>query len=349
MANKGITKEQLNRPFFSILMPTYNSEKTITYSLESIKNQTIDKSEIELLVIDGGSKDNTIEIAKKYGATILQNHKRLPEYAKLIGTKNAKGHFIIRMDSDEEFTYVEQLKDRMTFLKKNPNIKVLLTNSLISGRKEICGISSDYMNAFGDPFSYFVYKTKSNRTNTYRHNVIEENENNAVMKFDKDDILPLADGDASCLSLDYLKENFSDFFDNIDFTCAAFDYALKGSKLCGCIKKDIIKHNSTSSFKSYMSKLKFRVINNIYHKDESGFSSREILNSKLKNRKYLFCIYAAIIPLPILDSIKLGIKYKNWTYLLHFIYLYYVCLEIICHGFLKIIGVTKKNTKYGDK
>ena len=74
----------------SIIMPTYNSEKTIEKSLQSIRRQTIDQSQVEILILDGGSKDATLEIALKYNATILKNERKLPEFAKQQGLMAAK-------------------------------------------------------------------------------------------------------------------------------------------------------------------------------------------------------------------------------------------------------------------
>lgn len=49
---------------FSFVVPTYNSESTLHSTLESIRAQ--DWSEIEVIIIDGGSKDQTVELAKSY-------------------------------------------------------------------------------------------------------------------------------------------------------------------------------------------------------------------------------------------------------------------------------------------
>ena len=46
----------------TIIMPTYNSEKTLEYSLRSIRHQIINQDQIEILMIDGGSTDKTLEI-----------------------------------------------------------------------------------------------------------------------------------------------------------------------------------------------------------------------------------------------------------------------------------------------
>lgn len=339
---------KMGQPFFSIIIATYNSERTLEYTLKSVRDQSIDQKELEVLVIDGGSTDKTREIAEKYGAIIYNNPQRLPEYAKAIGVKNAVGHYVIRMDSDEEFSYRTQLQDKMDFLKNHPELKMLIPNKCTKGkRKGICGISADYMNILGDPFSYFIYQTKEDKYRTYHKNIIREEGRCAIMKFEQGEIYPLADSATSTLSLDYMKEKYPDVYGTVEFTCKAYDQIMADTKLCGCIKGDNILHNCSSSFKVYLSKLKFRVINNLFHKEESGFSAKEELSSHLKQRKIFFCLYALLVPLPILDSIRLAVIYKNFTYLLHFIYLYYVCAQILFLGIRKVTGGNCNNDNYG--
>lgn len=338
----------MGQPFFSIIIATYNSEYTLVYTLESIRKQSVNQSELEILVVDGGSTDNTKKIARKYGAIIYDNPQRLPEYAKAIGVGHATGHYVIRMDSDEEFSYRTQLQDKMDFLKSHPELKMMIPNKCTKGKREgICGISADYMNILGDPFSYFVYQTKADKYETYRKNIIKEEGKCAVMKFEAEDIFPLADSATSTLSLDYMKEKYPKVYDSIEFTCRAYDQIILDTKLCGCIKGDDILHNCSSSFKVYLSKLKFRVVNNLFRKEESGFSSKEKLSENLKKRKILFCFYALLVPLPVLDSIRLSVLYRNPSYLLHFVYLYYVCVQILFFGSLRIMGKDCKNYNYG--
>lgn len=337
----------MDRPFFSIIIATYNSDRTLEYTLRSIDEQEIDKNDLEIIIVDGGSTDDTLVIAKKYNVKVLNNPKRLPEYAKAIGVRHANGYYVIRMDSDEEFSFETQLQEKKNFLIKHPEVKMLLANRYASGRKEICGISAEYMNIFGDPFSYFIYKEKYDKFDTYKKNIITQEDNWAVMRFEKNDIFPLADSATSILSLDYMRENYPHEYDSIEFTCGAYDRIIADTGLCGCIKGDNIRHNCSSSFKTYLSKLKFRVINNLFHKEESGFSAREGMSKTLSRRKLLFGLYAVIFPLPILDSIMLSIKYKNVTFLLHFIYLYYVCIQIFVFGVLKLMGKEVVNASYG--
>jgi glycosyltransferase involved in cell wall biosynthesis len=58
----------LDNPLVSIVIPTYNSEATLPICLESIRRQSY--KNIEVVVVDKGSVDRSVEIAKKFGAKV---------------------------------------------------------------------------------------------------------------------------------------------------------------------------------------------------------------------------------------------------------------------------------------
>ncbi|MBS3140776.1 glycosyltransferase family 2 protein [Candidatus Woesearchaeota archaeon] len=84
----------------SIILPTYNNEKTIEECLKSIFMQDFEEKEFEVLFIDGGSSDKTIEISKKFPVVFLKNPKRNEEAARILGIKKAKGEIITFIDAD---------------------------------------------------------------------------------------------------------------------------------------------------------------------------------------------------------------------------------------------------------
>lgn len=92
-----IENSNLKKPLVSVIVPTFNSSKTIDICLESVKNQSY--SNIELIVIDKHSTDDTTERAKRHGAQILYT-KELRSIARNIGTEKAQGEFLIFLDSD---------------------------------------------------------------------------------------------------------------------------------------------------------------------------------------------------------------------------------------------------------
>lgn len=87
----------LHNPLVTVIIPTKNSSKTLFPCLESVKNQ--DYKNIEIIVVDNFSTDNTLEIAKEYTNKV---YTFSPERSSQInyGVQNSAGKYIYRVDSD---------------------------------------------------------------------------------------------------------------------------------------------------------------------------------------------------------------------------------------------------------
>jgi len=82
----------------SIIIPTYNSAKTLRECLESIKEQS--HQNYEIIIVDNESTDNTLKIAEEFGAHIIIN-KSGQSSAQNIGVLNSKGKYVLFLDSDQ--------------------------------------------------------------------------------------------------------------------------------------------------------------------------------------------------------------------------------------------------------
>ena len=96
MSNQTNT-QSTQRPLISVIVPTYNSAIFLDRCLESIVNQTY--KNIELIVVDNNSTDNTKAIAKKYTSLVFNQG---PERSAQVnyGVLQSKGSFIYKIDSD---------------------------------------------------------------------------------------------------------------------------------------------------------------------------------------------------------------------------------------------------------
>ena len=120
----------------SIIIPTYNSEKTIVKCIDSIINQTY--KNLEIIVIDDGSEDNTINILKEYS-----NEKRLfvikqknsgVSSARNKGVNRATGEFIVFVDSDDWLE--KDMIEKMLLCQKEYNVDVVRCNYYIEQKEK---------------------------------------------------------------------------------------------------------------------------------------------------------------------------------------------------------------------
>ena len=102
----------------SIITPVYNVEACIERNIKSIINQTC--SDFELLLIDDGSQDRSIDIAKELLEKTELNYRIITQEnagvsaARNRGIKEASGEYITFLDSDDYFedTFIEKMYNK---------------------------------------------------------------------------------------------------------------------------------------------------------------------------------------------------------------------------------------------
>ena len=87
------------KPFFSIIIPAYNSAAWIHTGLDSIKNQTF--TDYEIIVICDDCYDNTAEIARKYTDKVFEVKYHNCGKTRNIGLEHVSGQWILFMDDDD--------------------------------------------------------------------------------------------------------------------------------------------------------------------------------------------------------------------------------------------------------
>lgn len=95
------------QPKVSVIIPVYNVEQFLRECLESLIHQTL--KEIELIFVDDGSTDSSYVILEEYAAKddrikVLQQKNKHAGVARNLGLENAKGEYVIFLDSDDCFS-----------------------------------------------------------------------------------------------------------------------------------------------------------------------------------------------------------------------------------------------------
>lgn len=110
------------KPKVSIVIPTLNAARVLESCLVSISKQKYPKNKIEIVIADGGSTDGTIELAKKYGARVVDNKLKTAEAGKAVGVRKARGDFIAFVDSDNILPTSNWLSEMIEPLLKHPEV-----------------------------------------------------------------------------------------------------------------------------------------------------------------------------------------------------------------------------------
>lgn len=86
----------------SVIIPAFNEEGVIERNLKSLKKQTYNW--VEAIVVDDGSTDNTVNLAKKYTDKVFEREHSERSVQRNFGASRAKGKYLFFLDADMELT-----------------------------------------------------------------------------------------------------------------------------------------------------------------------------------------------------------------------------------------------------
>ena len=123
----------------SVIIPTYNGSNTILRAINSVLNQTY--SNLELIIVDDCSKDNTFEVVKsikdKRVRVLRHKSNKGGSAARNTGIKEAKGEYIAFLDDDDEWLS-EKVEKQVKYLRSKDSSLykgVVCSYMILSGKK----------------------------------------------------------------------------------------------------------------------------------------------------------------------------------------------------------------------
>ena len=148
-------------PRVSVIMPAYNSEKTISEAISSVLGQTF--ADFELIIVNDCSTDGTIEIINGFAESdpriiVINNDENSGvSYSRNAAIAAARGEWIAFLDSDDMWRE-DKLASQLRLMENNPE-------------SDICYTASAFVDADGKPYGYIL--TAQERT--YHSTLIRKN------------------------------------------------------------------------------------------------------------------------------------------------------------------------------
>jgi glycosyltransferase involved in cell wall biosynthesis len=120
-------KDINNEPLVSVIIPAFNASNFLKDSIESVLNQSYEN--IELIVINDGSKDDTEKIALSYGSKIKYFFQTNAGVSLALnnGINQSKGEYIAWLSHDDCFM-PDKIKKQIDCLRLNPDSQICYTN-----------------------------------------------------------------------------------------------------------------------------------------------------------------------------------------------------------------------------
>lgn len=169
---KLIDSIMFNKPLVTVGIPFYNDSRFLPYAIQSVMNQTYQNW--ELILIDDGSKDNSLEVARGYENDKVRVYSdgtnkglaaRLNELSQL-----ARGEFYARMDADDIMA-VNRIERQVKFLQEHPEVDVVGSSvMIIDNNNKIVRSDMREGQATG-----FIHPTVMGRKNWFIENLYNDN------------------------------------------------------------------------------------------------------------------------------------------------------------------------------
>lgn len=310
---------QKNTPTISVVIATFNSERTLGLCLQRVKEQSYDKRKIEVIIADGGSKDSTLKIAKDNNVKIVKVNpkKQNAEYNKGIGLKHTKNEIVLFLDHDNIMPHSNWLNNIVEPFMKD---------------KEIIGVEplrfhydpkmtplDRYFALFGgsDPVVYYLGKTSHLSYAQAKYNLFGKSKDMGSyykITFSKKNI-PALGGNGAALKKSLLLKYAKSDPQNFIHTDVVADLIRDGHNKYAIIKDTII-HLTNNKVLPFLARRKYFIEK---YQLEEAFRRRYYIydpkKDKLKLLRYIILSVTLVIPLK--DSIKGFIKVRDFAWFLH--------------------------------
>lgn len=346
MGKTKVYMVNLNRkklPTISIITCTYNANLQLFKEvLKALKSQTYPKKLIEHIVVDGGSTNNTVKLARSYNCkVVVRSDLKVEEQVRAnIGFNMANGQIFLIIQADNIVTSKNWFKKMVQPFLENKNI--FCTFSAYNGYKKNMAATTRYCALIGanDPTIYYLNKTEKIRMDQTQYNkgkIVKETKDYYVVQFNKNNLPTL--GDNGHMFLKSAMKKVAKDPKHYMHTDAFSELLNLGYDTFGVVKNSLIHAQIPNLIQS--AKRRVEVKEKFYDKYRGKRKylvyNPNSLHDRINLVKYIFFSLTIIVPL--MESIRGYFKIRDRAWFLHPI----ICLLMVTgYGISEIRWFIKK-------
>ena len=313
----------------SIILPTYNNEKTLYECLEALDKQDYSKKEYEILLIDGGSTDSTLEIAKKFNVRILKNPDRVEDAARIFALRIARGEIIALIDADNIVVGKDWIRKMLEPFKDK---EIFYADTLYFACRSKDPMKVRYQALIGGDDPLATYLGFYSRWCYFKNNwtdfpyTYEKKKGHIKVKITDSNLIPTIGSNGFLIRKNLLRKFIKKTFTHPDYI---LEMVKKGYNCFAKVDTGIV-HNQPTFFKSKIRRIQRRLSGEIKIKYNYSLTKWKIIKT--------FLHIATILPITY-DITKGYINKPDSAWFFH----YFACFGLIfIHGYYKLTGLFKR-------
>lgn len=297
---------------FSFFLPTYNEEPRIKRAIETIASQDYPKDKIEVLLVDGGSTDKTIDIVREYSfVKVLNNPKKLADFGAKIAAENASGEFFVIFAADNGLVSSDWLKTVNQIFLSDKDISTFWCKMIASS--DDSSLNRYYELVQNDPLSFFI---NNNLESYIKEAELKKLNSRSCYFFKVDPLKPLIWG---ANGLIYRTKLIKDIIGREGFLGDndVFQELIEAGKNKVVYSRDLsVYHHHVASISQWISKWQRNYIGHFLNQSQTR-NLGWVINKTFKYKLILWVIYSFIPLFSLIHCLGLSLRDRNIHWLYH--------------------------------
>jgi glycosyltransferase involved in cell wall biosynthesis len=298
-------------PSVTFVIPIRNASSLLDPCLKSIRAQNYPSSKLEIIIADGNSTDNSLEICKRYDCRILNNPRIRAEYGLELGLHEARGEICVVFAADNELPSPEWLNRIVYPFTSDPAIDGVYTHMEPAPKDN--ALNRYYCKLHVEPFTWFVFGRAVQPKDYHEiYQVRDKNEKYVVFDFplSRYPLIAWAQGFA-------LRKAFMSQIPGMGDDILPLITMIQEGRKLAYVPDDGVYHHHLTTFSGYMRKYRGRIRNNLYESDV-GFRSRAAyLSPSRQLLQYLWILYGCTLVGPIFHAVLWFLKDRDPCWFWH--------------------------------